>query len=139
MLGLLKLFALPDNVLLVLSSEDFSPEKQLLFGVGYCLFMLALFWVAKTYPPKKINDFYGYRTQRSMANQDVWDAANSFSMKIMMKVSLWSFGFPVVFYFVLPEYNFLGVCIGNTALILSSIFFTERYLNQHFDKKGNRK
>ena len=123
----------------LISSVELSPEQQLLFGLGYCVFMLLLFLIFKAFPPKKINALYGYRTQRSMANQNVWEVANTFSMQVMIKVSLWSFGLPVVFYFLIPEFNFLGVCIGNTLLILYSVLLTERHLNRHFDKKGNPK
>jgi hypothetical protein len=31
-----------------------------------------VFW---TYPPKKINEFYGYRTTRSRKSQEAWDFA----------------------------------------------------------------
>ena len=28
-------------------------------------------------PPKRVNGFYGYRTQRSMSSQEAWDFAQS--------------------------------------------------------------
>ena len=36
------------------------------------------------YPPKKINHLYGYRTKRSMRNQETWDAANRYSTVLMI-------------------------------------------------------
>ena len=40
-----------------------------------------LFWMC---PPKKINDFYGYRTTRSRKSQESWDFAQRYSAKLMM-------------------------------------------------------
>jgi uncharacterized membrane protein len=37
----------------------------------------------KKYPPKNINAIYGYRTFRSMKNQELWNEANNYSSEIM--------------------------------------------------------
>ena len=37
------------------------------------------------FPPKKINQIYGYRTKSSMQNQEIWDFAQQFSAKEMVK------------------------------------------------------
>ena len=39
-----------------------------------------VFW---TYPPKKINEFYGYRTTRSRKSQEAWAFAQRYSAKLM--------------------------------------------------------
>lgn len=39
-------------------------------------------------PPKKINSFYGYRTRRSMQNNETWEFAHKFSGKIMFIVGI---------------------------------------------------
>ena len=39
-----------------------------------------VFWM---YPPKKINDFYGYRTTRSRKSQEAWDFAQRYNAKLM--------------------------------------------------------
>ncbi|RLJ62541.1 SdpI/YhfL family protein [Lacinutrix venerupis] len=36
------------------------------------------------FPPKKINMFYGYRTDTSMKNQQTWDFAQKYSSKKMV-------------------------------------------------------
>ena len=36
------------------------------------------------FPPKKINPLYGYRTARSMKNQEQWDFAQLYSSKLLM-------------------------------------------------------
>ena len=39
-----------------------------------------VFWMC---PPKKINEFYGYRTTRSCKSQEAWDFAQRYSAKLM--------------------------------------------------------
>lgn len=39
-------------------------------------------------PPKKINRFYGYRTARSMKNQQQWDFAQRYAGREMMRQGL---------------------------------------------------
>ena len=57
-----------------------------LFIVGF-VFALAAFITLK-FPPKKINSIYGYRTSRSMKNQENWDLAQRFSSQLMLKQGL---------------------------------------------------
>jgi uncharacterized membrane protein len=57
-----------------------------LFIVGF-VFAVAAFITIK-FPPKKINSTYGYRTSRSMKNQENWDLAQRFSSQLMLKKGL---------------------------------------------------
>ena len=116
-----------------------SHKEELILGLGYCLFMLVLFAVFQRFPPKKINHFYGYRTGRSMKNQETWKAANEFSLNLSVKLCLYSLIFPVLLYFVYPQYNFLITVIVNTLLIISVYWFTEAFLKERFDEDGNPK
>ena len=52
-----------------------SPEVELLVSIGYVILIVLFAIIVKTYPPKKINHFYGYRTSRSMKNQETWIVA----------------------------------------------------------------
>lgn len=47
--------------------------------------LLLVGWIQKTWPPKKINNLYGYRTGTSMKNQETWDEANRYSALYMIK------------------------------------------------------
>ena len=60
------------------------------------IFLIAGFLLFK-FPPKKINGLYGYRTYRSMKNQENWDFAQICAGKEMLKMGL-----------------FLGMCSGLT-------------------------
>ena len=44
-----------------------------------------VFWMC---PPKKINEFYGYRTTRSCKSQEAWDFAQRYSAKLMTVLGL---------------------------------------------------
>lgn len=58
------------------------PLTALLTGV---VFVIVGFFMSK-FPPKKINRLIGYRTARSMKNQQQWDFAQTYSAKEMMKL-----------------------------------------------------
>ncbi len=116
-----------------------SDQEQLLFALGYCLFMLILFLIFQRFPPKKINHFYGYRTNRSMKNEHTWKVANDYSMNLSVRLCLYSFLFPVLLYFLYPEYNFLITVIVNSLLIISIYWFTEAHLKERFHEDGSPK
>ena len=40
------------------------------------------------FPPKKINNWYGYRTPAAQRNQQTWDEANRYSANYMIKCGL---------------------------------------------------
>ena len=49
-----------------------------------------VFWIAGSWmmnrPPRKINEWVGYRTKRSMGSQEAWDYAQIFSSKVSIKM-----------------------------------------------------
>lgn len=51
------------------------------------IFIIAGF-IQYKFPPKSINAFYGYRTNRSMRNKKSWNFAQLYSSKLMMKLGL---------------------------------------------------
>jgi uncharacterized membrane protein len=114
-----------------------TPEVELIASIGYCVFIIVIALVVKKFPPKKINHFYGYRTTRSMKNQKIWTAANTYANNLMLKVSVYSLVFPVFCYFIFPDYNFIITVIANTLLICSILLFTEKHLSKNFDADGN--
>ena len=118
-------------------SNQYTDQNQLYIALGYCAFMLLLGWLLKKFPPKKINHLYGYRTQRSMKNQAIWEVANTYSTLVFFKISLYSFFIPVVLYFLFPQLNVLITIITNTLLLLYVLYATEKYLKSRFDTQGN--
>jgi len=114
-------------------------QNQLFMAIGYLTFILLISFIFVKFPPKKINHLYGYRTRRSMTNQEIWKVANKYSAELMVKFSLISMVFPPVLYFVYPKNNLLITIIIQTALLFSTLYFTEKYLDKYFDKDGNPK
>ena len=119
--------------------SEISNEYQFYFALGYCLFMAILAVIFLKYPPKKINLYYGYRTSRSRKNEDIWKAANSYWAQLNYKLSLTCFIVPIITYFIFPQWNILITVIVNSVLLLLTMPYTEKYLNTHFDKEGNRR
>jgi uncharacterized membrane protein len=100
--------------------------------------ILLIALITKYYPPKKINNLYGYRTKRSMMNKDTWDFANSYSTQILIISGMFTTLVQLIFWRMVVE-DF--VLIGLTALVVGmglSILLTERKLKQTFDNEGNR-
>ncbi len=86
------------------------------------------------FPPKKINAFYGYRTNSSMKSQERWDFAQKYSAKESIKLGALLVVFPLIL-FVVDIENFAGMWIGLGLLIcvcIILIFRTEKALKQHF-------
>ncbi|NND64240.1 MAG: SdpI family protein [Flavobacteriaceae bacterium] len=115
-----------------------SDLTNLYLALGYCIFMLILGLILQKFPPKKINHIYGYRTNRSMQNENTWNTANQYSSRLMVRMSLLSLIFPPLLYFIYPEYNFMITIVVNTLLIVSILWFTENHLKSKFDTQGNR-
>lgn len=101
--------------------------------------MLGFAWYYKKYPPKKINELYGFRTRRTMANQDIWDAANKRNAQ-----DVWTYAiYLTIFSIFLIVFNIpYAVMIHIVVLLLGlfvAIYATIKHLDKHFDKNGNRK
>lgn len=112
---------------------------EFLIAMGYCIFMLALAFLFKQYPPKKINSWYGYRTPRSMSGPEVWKDVNEFASQMMLKICFAGLFLPIAMYVIAPQHNILVTLLGHCVLILLVIPFTERYLDKRYDGQGNRK
>ena len=102
------------------------------------IIIVGLLW--KKFPPKNINYLYGYRTQRSMQNQQTWDFANQIGPIMIIKtgcllflvalISFWLFDTPTA-----VTINVIAMVVGLTAGVISC----EMKLAKHFDKDGNPK
>lgn len=98
------------------------------------------------HPPKKINGDIGYRTKRSMKNEDTWKFAHNYCGRLWWKIGLIML-VPSVIAFV-PFYNSSTDRIGLAGLILCSvqcvimivsIFPTEIALKRTFTDEGIKK
>ena len=112
------------------------------FAIGHLLIgplMILISYIFAKYPPKKINDFYGYRTQRSMRNQDCWDFANRHCIHLMWKTSLLTCLVQAIgLIFTNEGVALLTATIVLVATLIYSVYLTEKALKNTFDKEGNR-
>ncbi len=104
-----------------------------------CVLMLGLSWSYKKFPPKEINEWYGFRTRRTMANQDIWDAANKRNARDLWTYAMYLTAFSILLIVFSIPYAIMihiaGMLLGLFAAIYASIL----YLDKHFDKNGNRR
>lgn len=90
------------------------------------------------FPPKKINAIYGYRTNKTMKNDTVWQFANSFFSKEFMKYSAISLVAALVLAYLSKELTWQPMAIMLLSLAVS-VIKTEQEINKNFDEEGNMK
>ncbi|SHG48342.1 SdpI family protein [Flagellimonas flava] len=94
--------------------------------------------IFKRNPPKKINWWYGYRTKRSMENQEKWDFAQKIGAENMMKYSLIPFLTSILGFLIDQQHIGLSIVIvilSALAWAFFSIYRTEAKLKSEFDHK----
>ena len=110
------------------------------------LIMMYFGWRFLKNPPKRMNSFYGYRTHRSMKNQQTWDFAHEACGKIWVRTGIVML--PVSFVLMLPSLGQgvtqVGVwCVVTVILqmlvMLGTIIPVERALKQNFDQFGRKR
>ena len=96
-------------------------------------------------PPKNINGLYGYRTSRSMKNQQTWD----FAHQVCGKIWFWAGAvlLPLSLLAMLPclgrDVETVGIwCIPvvgvQLVVMIATIFPVERALKRNFDRFGRK-
>ena len=117
----------------------FAIDNETSIGILICCtIFLALSYYYKKYPPKEINELYGFRTRRTMANQDIWEVANRRAAQDMWRysIALTIVGLLLIL-FKIP-YAMLIFLIALLAGLGVSVLSSLRYLDRFFDKNGNR-
>ena len=100
----------------------------------------------RDYPPKDINWVFGYRTRRSMKNEDTWAFAHRHAGAMWMKVGTvmliasLAFCFP----FIGRSKDVMSIVMlilvpVQTVIIVLSVIPTERALKRTFTEDGIRK
>ena len=107
------------------------------------LLMLATGLVSSRRTPKSINYLIGYRTRRSMINQETWNFANRTMGRIWITWSLLLLipsGLVLFFLKTRVEQNLetwiVVLTLVQLAVLILSIFPVERALKAKFDDKG---
>ena len=98
-----------------------------------------------TNPPKTINGVYGYRTSRSMKNQQTWDFAHQVCGQVWMKAGKWM-ALPSVLAMLVvvgQDVGVVGTVCGvvtgvQCVVMLGTIVPVEQALKQNFDRFGRK-
>lgn len=100
----------------------------------------------KNSAPGQINSLFGYRTARSMKNQDTWEFANTYWGKLAWKFGLWMLlgtiaAMIAVFFAGENTVTFVSmiILILQVILILLTIPIVEQALKKEFDERGIRR
>lgn len=110
------------------------------------LLMLIIGLVWEKHPVTDINGAIGYRTARSMKNQETWNFAQRYMGKIWKKTGSALF-FPsiavnIICFFVGEDVFAIVTAVLETVqviVLLVSIIPIERALKKNFDENGNRR
>ena len=107
------------------------------------LFMISFGWMFMTNAPKDINTSFGYRTKRSMKNQDTWDFAHKHFGKTWFVCGIVLIPASLVLMFLVmgreadvirtTGFIILGLQL---FLMLGAILPTETALKNNFDEFG---
>ncbi|RCS26217.1 hypothetical protein DUT90_10610 [Polaribacter sp. WD7] len=101
------------------------------------LFLLSIiYW---KFPPKKINNWYGYRTHKTMLHQKIWDFANAIFAKNLLIYAGISFLGALVF----AKFATVVISWQPMALVFLTIVVciikTEKALKDSFTEEGKKK
>lgn len=106
-------------------------QTSILCGV---IFLLAA-GLMYSFPPKKINYLYGYRTVRSMKSQESWDFAQQYSTIQMAKAALFMIVISFAGY-LFPADNVALHLVGGMIITVMGVAYmlvtTERELKKRF-------
>ena len=121
-----------------------------LFCTASCLLvpavMLYFGWRFLKKPPKHINSFYGYRTSRSMKNQQTWDFAHQVCGRLWFRWGLVLLPLSLLAMLLVlgQDTEELGVwlmwvTVIQVVVLLGSIVPVERALKKNFDQFGRKR
>lgn len=108
--------------------------------------MLYFGWRFLKKPPKHINSFYGYRTSRSMKNQQTWDFAHQVCGRLWFRWGLVLLPLSLLAMLLVPGKDaeelglwLMGVTVIQVVVLLGSIVPVERALKKNFDQFGRKR
>ena len=102
--------------------------------IGTSLLIITL--IMRAFVPKEINNFYGYRTRRSMVSQVAWNFAQLHSNRLMIWVAIFNILLGLIGLFIGFSVG-VGISISMIGLFGSLIYLvwdTERELKERFSE-----
>ena len=114
----------------------------IVFGIT----MIGFGFLFERHSPKKVNFVFGYRSFRSMKNQETWDYGNKLNGLLLSRLGI------VLFICSIAALIFahgssdtairnvgIVIVVVHAVLVVSSALATELALHRHFDNDGNRR
>lgn len=92
----------------------------MVFATGVLLIILGI--IMKFSPPKKINNYYGYRTELSKSSQRAWDLAQEHSMKMNFSYGFKMMAAGIVTGYLLVLKKHIYIILGIELFILMPLF-----------------
>jgi uncharacterized membrane protein len=112
----------------------------LLWAIFNGILLTGIGLIYTKFPPQKMNQFYGYRTRRSMVNKEVWDCANALGAKMILYLGLALLLLGVILYpFLIKETIVMTTIVALLIGLVIGLYWTETERNKRFDKNGNPK
>mgnify|MGYP000271205012 CR=1 FL=1 len=113
-----------------------NPYIYVLSVNGLLFFFSLVFYY---FPPKKINKWYGYRTNRSMLNETIWQFSNLEFNTAFVKYAGISFIVAILLASIISvELSWQPMVILVITLAVS-VIKTEQSITKNFDEEGKRK
>ena len=91
------------------------------------------------FPPNKINNFYGYRTKKSMLNTDIWNFSNKQFNIAFVKYSLIGCLAALLLQTISSNQMTWQPMVILLCSLGATILTTEQHISQNFDEEGKRK
>lgn len=103
-----------------------------LFKYPVFIISLIIFIICKIFPPKNINDVYGYRSSNSKKNKSNWDFAQKYSTNLFITLLLVMIGLQIVlFYIDKSNPNIAFITLAGLFLTIGIVFYkTEQKLKK---------
>lgn len=84
--------------------------------------------ISRTFPPKKPNSFYGYRTKRSMKTRSSWKIANEYFSGGIIMLSAASILIGLFTTIIAAKYSSAITIIATIGLLIGLFYKTEELL-----------
>lgn len=111
-----------------------NPYYYVLSVNGFLFLFSIIFYF---FTPKKINFIYGYRTNKTIKNDIIWEFANRFFAKQFLMYSTISFVAAIVFISLSKNLSWQPMAIMLLSLAVS-VIKTEQEISKNFDEEGHK-
>lgn len=110
----------------------------MLYSLIFGLVTLGFGVIPKIIRPKEINSWYGYRTDFSTKNQDIWDEGNRYSSNQYIIAGIILLIIGRISYAIIGNKGYWIPLIAFIPVLMCTVFTTEKHLKKIFNDDGVR-